>query len=177
MNIANKLTLFRILLVPVFVILRRVGGPNMELASAFVFIIAAATDFLDGNLARKYNLVTTFGKFADPLADKILTVSAFILCAEEGLIPGWGVIIIVAREFIVTGLRVLAASEGITIAASFYGKLKTTFQLISIIALLFYPLWGTLPGRILFYVAVALTLISGWDYLAKNKAVLNLSDL
>ena len=111
MNIANKLTILRLALVPVFVILMLVGSRSAAVLGAIVFTIASFTDFLDGHLARKYNLVTTFGKFLDPLADKILTISGFIILVEQGIIPAWGVIIIVARELAITGFRIIAASE------------------------------------------------------------------
>lgn len=177
MNIANKLTIFRLILVPIFVFLFLMDGPGARLAASIIFIIAAFTDFLDGHLARKYHLVTTFGKFLDPLADKILTISAFILFVENGTIPAWGVIIIVARELAITGFRILAASERVTIAASPFGKMKTITQLTALIALLFSP---PIPGRvglIIFYIAIVLTVLSGVDYLVKNKNFLNLDNI
>lgn len=177
MNIANKLTLFRIILVPFFVAFTMSNLEYGKLIGGIIFIIAASTDFLDGYLARSRNLITTFGKFADPLADKILTMSAFILLVEMGVIPSWGVIIIIAREFIVTGFRVIAASNQVTIAASPYGKLKTIFQLISIIWLLFSRILPLNIGIFLYYIAVILTIISGIDYLYKNIEVMDLNDI
>lgn len=177
MNIANKLTIMRLLLVPVFVILFLMKTPGARLAASLVFCVAAFTDFLDGHLARKYHLVTTFGKFLDPLADKVLTISAFIMLVEEGVIPAWGVIIIVARELAITGFRILAASDNITIAASPFGKIKTITQLLSLIALLFAPSVPQSVGIILFYIAVVLTVLSGIDYLIKNKGVLDLDNI
>ena len=177
MNIANKLTIMRLLLVPVFVILFLMKTPGTGLAASFVFCVAAFTDFLDGHLARKYHLVTTFGKFLDPLADKMLTISAPIMLVEEGVIPAWGVIIIVTRELAITGFRILAASDNITIAASPFGKIKTITQLLSLIALLFVPPVPQMIGIVLFYIAVVLTVLSGVDYLVKNKSVLDLENI
>ena len=177
MNLPNKLTFLRILMVPVFVILMYCDFNNARLYATIVFAIASFTDFLDGYLARKQGLVTNFGKFADPLADKILVCAALICLTEIGDIPAWGVIIIIAREFAVTGLRVIAASENITISASKLGKFKTVSQLISMIILLsdnskFYSI-----GLVLFYVAVIFTIVSGIDYFVKNKKVLDLDNM
>lgn len=177
MNLPNKLTFLRILMVPIFVILMYCDFNNARLYATIVFAIASFTDFLDGYLARKQGLVTNFGKFADPLADKILVCAALICLTEMGDIPAWGVIIIIAREFAVTGLRVIAASENITIAASKLGKFKTVSQLISMIILLsnnskFYSI-----GLTLFYVAVIFTIVSGIDYFVKNKKVLDLDNM
>lgn len=177
MNIANKLTLFRVILVPFFVFFlisnikfgRQIGG--------IIFIIASCTDFLDGYLARKHNLVTTFGKFADPLADKILTISAFILLVEMQIIGAWGVIIIISRELIITGFRVIAASNQVTIAASPFGKLKTVLQLFSIIFFLFAPPIPILLGKIVYYLAILMTIISGIDYLYKNIGIMDLDNI
>ncbi len=177
MNIANKLTILRLALVPVFVILMLVGSRSAAILGAIVFTIASFTDFLDGHLARKYNLVTTFGKFLDPLADKVLTISGFIILVEQGIIPAWGVIIIMARELAITGFRIIAASESITIAASPFGKLKTITQLASLIALLFSPPIPQGIGVFIFYIAVILTVLSGIDYFVKNKSVLDLENM
>ncbi|MDD7362986.1 MAG: CDP-diacylglycerol--glycerol-3-phosphate 3-phosphatidyltransferase [Peptoniphilus sp.] len=177
MNIANKLTVLRLVLVPVFVILMLINTAASVRIGAIVFVVASFTDFLDGYLARKHHLVTTFGKFLDPLADKILTISAFILLVENGVIPAWGVIIIVARELAITGFRVIAASEDVTIAASPFGKIKTITQLASLIVLLFSPLLPQTLGIVLFYIAVVLTVASGIDYFVKNKTVLDLSNM
>ncbi|MDQ0507823.1 CDP-diacylglycerol--glycerol-3-phosphate 3-phosphatidyltransferase [Peptoniphilus ivorii] len=177
MNIANKLTMLRILMVPLFVLLMLLKTQEMRYIGAAVFVVAAFTDFLDGYLARKYDLVTTFGKFLDPLADKILTISAFILLVEFGVIPAWGVIVIVARELAITGFRVIAASENVTIAASGFGKIKTISQLLCLIALLFAPAIPESIGIVLFYIAVILTVLSGIDYLVKNKDLLDLKNI
>ena len=177
MNLPNKLTFMRILLVPVFVILMYCDFANARLFATAVFAIASFTDFLDGYLARRDNLVTNFGKFADPLADKILVCSALICLTGIQDIPAWGVIIIIAREFAVTGLRVIAASENITIAASKLGKIKTVTQLFSMLFLLTDITSLYKPGLYLFYIAVAFTVISGVDYFYKNIKVLDLENI
>ena len=178
MNIANKLTLLRLFLVPVFIISYEIHGVN-SIIPGLIFVLTAATDFFDGHLARKYDLVTTFGKFMDPLVDKVLTQAGFILLASSGHIPAWTVIVIIFRELLITGLRTLAASNNVTIAASVYGKLKTVSQFVAITAFL---LKGSLniPSLaldILLYISVAMTIISGIDYLYKNKEVLDLDNM
>ena len=177
MNIANKLTVLRLALVPIFVVLMLIGTQATTILGAIVFTIASFTDFLDGHLARKYNLVTTFGKFLDPLADKVLTISGFIILVEQNIIPAWGVIVIVARELAITGFRIIAASEDITIAASPFGKLKTITQLASLIALLFSPPIPQGIGVFIFYIAVILRFLTGIDFSIKNKTVLALENL
>ena len=173
MNIANQLTILRIVLVPVFMYFLLAG--NMNLAAA-IFIIASLTDFLDGFLARKMNLITNLGKFMDPLADKVLVMAAFICLVEIGSVSSWAVVIILGREFIVSIFRAVAAAEGIVIAASWWGKLKTNSQMLAIVLLLFNntPL-EVMDGQlaqIVLWIAVALTVISGVDYIIKNKQVL-----
>ena len=177
MNTPNKLTLMRTLMVPIFVLCMYLDFNNSRIIATLIFAIASFTDFLDGYLARRDNLVTNFGKFADPLADKILVCSAMIMLVSTGEMPAWAVIIIIAREFTITGFRIIAASENITIAASPLGKFKTVTQLISNILLLtgiekFRPL-----GMGIFYLAVVFTVISGADYLIKNKKVLDLENI
>lgn len=177
MNTPNKLTFLRIIMVPIFIIFMYMDFENSKLIATFIFILASMTDFLDGYLARRYNLVTNFGKFADPLADKILVSSAMLMLLEYNILPAWGVIIIIAREFAVTGFRIVAASENITIAASKLGKIKTVSQLISMILLLSRIEIFIRPGIILFYIAVIFTIISGSDYFIKNKKVLDLENM
>ena len=177
MNTPNKLTLMRTLMVPIFVLCMYLDFNNSRIIATLIFAIASFTDFLDGYLARRDNLVTNFGKFADPLADKILVCSAMIMLVSTGEMPAWAVIIIIAREFTITGFRIIAASENITIAASPLGKFKTVTQLISNILLLtgiesFRPI-----GMAIFYLAVVFTVISGADYLIKNKKVLDLENI
>ena len=173
MNIPNQLTILRIILIPVFIVLLMKGYPYW---SAAVFIAASATDALDGHIARKYNMVTNFGKIMDPLADKLLVTSALICFVELGVVPGWMVIVILAREFIITGLRAVAAGDGIIIAAGKSGKLKTVFQMVAIIVLLLqdfpFTLFTTIPvGMILLWVAVILTIYSGVEYIIQNRQV------
>jgi CDP-diacylglycerol--glycerol-3-phosphate 3-phosphatidyltransferase len=177
MNLANKLTIARVLLIPVFILVYYTSGVGFW--AALVFGIATITDTLDGYIARSRKLITTFGKFADPLADKILVTSALILLVGSRIIPAWAVILIIAREFIVTGFRILAASERITIAASPLGKLKTITQFVAILLLLLgNPFFGSFPMDLLmFYLSVFLTIVSGADYLLRNKQVLDLSNL
>ena len=173
MNLPNKLTLLRICLIPVFVILMLSQVSNFFLISCIIFIIASITDFLDGKIARKYNLVTDFGKFMDPLADKLLVLSALICMIEYDLVAGWMVIIIVARELTVSILRAIAADNGKVIAASGGGKIKTTSQMIAIILLLIGANYANetivFIGTIAMYIATIFTLYSGIDYLYKNR--------
>lgn len=173
MNIANQLTILRILFIPFFIYFLL----NENMIVAFVlFALASFTDFLDGYLARKFKLITNFGKFMDPLADKLLVTSALICFVELGVLNSWVVVIILSREFIVSIFRAIAAAEGIVIAASWWGKSKTISQMIMIIVLLLnnYPFesFGIPVDQILIYVATALTVISGYDYIVKNKQVL-----
>lgn len=176
MNIANKVTVLRLLLIPVFLVLYYIYGTDYNIA-AIVFVIASLTDALDGHLARSRNLVTTFGKFVDPLVDKLLTMAAFVVLVEASIIPAWAVIIIIARELIITGFRTLAADKGITIAASKWGKLKTTSQMIALVLLLLNNSTLNIAGVYVFYIAVILTIVSGLDYIIKNKEVLDLENI
>lgn len=174
MNLPNKLTLLRILLVPVFIILEMNGHSYSALC---VFVAASVTDLLDGWIARKYNMVSNFGKLMDPLADKILTMAAFVCLVEQGQVAGWMVIVILAREFIVTGLRTVAANEGIVIAAVWSGKIKTTLQMTAIILLLLknWPFeYINIPmDQIFLWAAVVMTVVSGAEYMIKNKQLLS----
>ncbi|WP_105615951.1 CDP-diacylglycerol--glycerol-3-phosphate 3-phosphatidyltransferase [Vallitalea okinawensis] len=177
MNIANKLTILRMILVPFFIfffITDMVEQPMGRYIALGIFIIASLTDFLDGYLARSRNMVTTFGKFMDPLADKLLVVSALVSLTFLGELSPWVVMIIIAREFIISGFRLVAASEGIVIAASWWGKIKTATQMFMIILLLFNIDNPTvnLIEVVLIWAAVILTIVSLVDYLVKNKHVL-----
>ena len=176
MNIANKVTMIRLVLIPVFVVCFYIYGTSYNIA-AIVFLVASLTDALDGHLARSRNLVTNFGKFVDPLVDKVLTIAAFIVLVETKVIPAWAVIIIIARELIITGFRTLAADMGITIAASVWGKAKTISQMVTLVMLLLNNQTLNKFGIYIFYLAVILTVISGWDYLIKNKKVLDLENI
>ena len=175
MNLPNKLTVLRVLLIPFFVAaLLWDHGENMTLryGAAAIFIVASLTDLLDGKIARKYNLVTNFGKFMDPLADKLLVCAALICLIEMDRIPAWIVIIIISREFIISGFRLVASDNGVVIAASYWGKFKTVFQMLMICLMIadLEPL--TLVTQIIMWVALALTVVSLVDYLMKNKSVM-----
>jgi CDP-diacylglycerol--glycerol-3-phosphate 3-phosphatidyltransferase len=177
MNLPNKLTILRIVLIPFFVFFMLTDiVPHTFWIAEVLFIVASLTDTADGKIARKYNLVTNFGKFMDPLADKMLVSSAFICLVALGRIPAWIVIVIIAREFIISGFRLVASDNGIVIAASYWGKFKTTFQMLAIILLIVnlgekYPYMHILE-QILIYVALILTIVSMVDYVAKNIDVL-----
>lgn len=181
MNLPNKITFIRVLLIPVFIIMFYMDIPNSQIYAGIIFIIASLTDTLDGYLARKHSLVTKLGKFIDPLADKLLVSAALILLTERNIIPGWVVIIIIAREFTITGFRIIAASEGVTIAASSLGKFKTITQLIAIVLLLFNNIFFNkfnIPmDQIFLYISLIFTVLSGFDYIYKNISTLNLTDI
>lgn len=187
MNLPNKLTIMRILLIPLIIIAAEINYFNEEILFAnvtlaniivlVIFCVAAFTDYLDGHIARKRNLVTDFGKFMDPLADKLLVFSAFIILIELDRIPGWIVMVIIAREFMVTGIRLIAANSNVVIAASSLGKAKTVSQMVAIILLLVnaYPFSlisenvGVVIAIVITYIALGLTVISGIEYFIKNK--------
>ena len=185
MNLPNKLTLARILLVPVFMVLAGMGQygtssyePGWYLAAGIVFAAASFTDFLDGYLARKWNLVTDFGKFADPLADKLLTTVAFLYMMRDGVCSLWVVAIILAREFAVSGVRMLAAASNQVIAANLWGKVKTVLQMLTIL-LYYFAASLSAPGgilavalvtQLLCWLVAAVTLASGAIYLWQNRA-------
>ena len=173
MNVPNQLTIIRIVLTPVFLALFLSDIPHHYLIGLIVFAIGSFTDFLDGKIARKYNLVTNFGKFMDPLADKLLVCSAMIALVDLGKIAGWIVIVIIAREFIISGFRLIASDNGVVIAASYWGKFKTTFQMIMIILLILdLPfVYMNIVNNIVVYVALILTVISLVDYIFKNYKV------
>ncbi len=175
MNLPNKLTVTRVILIPFFVFaLLYQGGENQTFrwVAAAVFIVASLTDLLDGKIARKYNLVTNFGKFMDPLADKLLVCSALICLIELRQLPAWMVIIIISREFIISGFRLVASDNGIVIAASYWGKFKTTFQMIAVILLIVNLPALTFITNLCVWAALVLTVVSLVDYLFKNHKVL-----
>ena len=173
MNLPNKLTMFRVILIPFFIffLLVPVTAYDKWIALA-IFIIASLTDLLDGKIARKYNLVTNFGKFMDPLADKLLVCSALICLIELHKIPAWMVIIIIAREFIISGFRLVASDNGVVSAASYWGKIKTTFQMIAVCLLIADIPALHLLTQIVLWIAVILTVVSLADYVIKNKNVM-----
>lgn len=175
MNLPNKLTLFRVFLIPFFVLfmLVNITGEYDKYIAVAIFIIASLTDMLDGKIARKYNLVTNFGKFMDPLADKLL-VCAALICLIGNKLQAWIVIVIISRELIISGFRTVAADNGVVIAASWWGKYKTTAQMIMIIVMIInldYHWYGILE-YVLIYLSLVLTIISLVDYMVKNRQVL-----
>ena len=170
MNLPNKLTLARIIAVPVFVVLYMRG---LFIPAFFIFILASLTDMLDGKIARKYNLITNFGKIMDPLADKILVYSAFCLMVEDGSVPSWMLIIILLREFAVSGMRTVAAANGIVIAAGMSGKIKTVLQMIAVPLLILrsvHPVLNTL-ATVFLWASLVMTVYSGVEYIVQNKQV------
>ena len=173
MNLPNKLTILRMIMIVPFVVfmLVPIGGAAGKWIALALFVIASLTDLLDGKIARKYNLVTTFGKFMDPLADKLLVCSALICLVELGRIPAWIVIIIISREFIISGFRLVASDKGVVIAASWWGKFKTTFQMVMIVLMIADIAALSIVTQIVMWIALILTVVSLIDYLVKNKDV------
>lgn len=173
MNLPNKLTLMRVIMIPFFIVFLLVPiTPYDNWIALAIFILASLTDFLDGYIARKYHLVTNFGKFMDPLADKLLVCSALICLIELERIPAWMVILIIAREFIISGFRLIASDNGVVIAASYWGKFKTTLQIVAVCLLI-----ADIPAlaavtQIVLWIAIILTVVSLVDYLIKNKDVM-----
>ena len=174
MNLPNKLTILRMIMIVPFVVfmLAPIGGAAGKWIALALFVIASLTDLLDGKIARKYNLVTTFGKFMDPLADKLLVCSAMICLVEMGRIPAWIVIIIISREFIISGFRLVASDKGVVIAASWWGKFKTTFQMAMIVLMIADLPVLAIVTQIVMWIALILTVVSLADYLMKNKDVM-----
>ena len=173
MNLPNKLTVLRVILIPFFIYFL-MYTPYKYVALA-IFIVASLTDLLDGKIARKYNLVTNFGKFMDPLADKLLVCAALICFVEKSLLPSWMVIIIISREFIISGFRLVAVEQGVVIAANYWGKVKTTCQMIMIILLVAQiplPIFDIL-GQIFIWAALIMTVVSLVVYLYDNRKVLD----
>ena len=186
MNLANKLTLLRVILVPVFMAFLLGKSMEFQIAALVVFVIASLTDMLDGKIARRYNQMTTFGKFADPLADKMLTTAAFLVFMQQGIIDVWAVMIILIREFAVSGVRLAAAGEGKVIAASFFGKFKTVAQMAAIIITILINIIVTVSSTFitrsvanhvsaaLIWISVVFTVLSGADYIVKNWGLMKL---
>lgn len=180
MNTANKLTVLRVILVPVFMFFLLMESTWAHIVALVVFSLASLTDMLDGKIARKYNMITNFGKFMDPLADKMLTTAAFLIFMQKGIIGSWELMIILAREFMVSGVRLLAAGEGNVIAASFWGKFKTVSQMAAIIVTIvlmlstrFIPEQAMMTiSSILIWISIVFTIISGVEYVVKNKGCL-----
>lgn len=174
MTTANKLTIVRIVLVPVFLAVLYAGFPNSNYVALAIFIIASLTDFLDGYIARHYNQITNFGKFMDPLADKILVMSAMCWFVENGQMPGWALAIVLFREFAVSGMRLVAVEQGKVIAAAWSGKVKTFSTMIAL-CLMFLPIPAWL-NTVCIVVIVATTIYSGVEYFIKNKDVFKNAD-
>ena len=175
MNLPNKLTTLRVIMIPFFVFfLLWQNGENytFRMIALALFIIASLTDLLDGKIARKYNLVTNFGKFLDPLADKLLVCSALICLIELNALPAWMVIIIISREFIISGFRLIASDNGVVIAASYWGKFKTTFQMVSVVLLILDIPALAFVTTICVWIALVLTIVSLVDYIYKNHKIL-----
>ena len=181
-NLPNRLTLLRIILIPIFVVLASFEILYCQLAAAVVFAVACITDYLDGNIARKRNLVTNFGKFADPIADKMLVMSAYVVLVGQERMPAWVCIIFLAREFTISGFRLVAAGSGKVIAAGILGKIKTATQMVaSIMLLILVPCngkadsallgnVGIIVTNVMMYIAVVMTVWSGTDYIYKNRS-------
>ena len=175
MNLPNKLTVMRVILIPFFVaalLYDNGSSQTMRVVANVIFIVASLTDLFDGKIARKYNLVTNFGKFMDPLADKLLVCSALICMIELRELPAWMVIIIISREFIISGFRLVASDNGVVIAASYWGKFKTTFQMIAVVLLILGIPSLSMVTTAVVWIALVLTVISLVDYIAKNVNVL-----
>ena len=179
MNLPNKLSLLRICMIPFFVVFALMPPLWAQIVALLIFIIASLTDLLDGKIARKYNLVTNFGKFIDPIADKLLVMSALIVLVEQGRMPGWICILMMAREFLISGFRLVAADSGKVIAAGWLGKVKTVTQMISVITLFlltpasvgaepFFGDIGVIIANVIMYAAALMTVWSGADYIVKN---------
>ena len=176
MNLPNKLTVFRMILIPVmvvFMLIPSLAGSASNYIALAIFVIASLTDLFDGMIARKYNLITDFGKFMDPLADKLLVCCAMICMQSQGIIPVWVLLIIIAREFIISGFRLVASSKGIVIAADMWGKLKTNAQMFMVIFFFLDKIYAChIIATVLMYIAVVLTVLSLIDCLYKNREVL-----
>ncbi|MBQ2777937.1 MAG: CDP-diacylglycerol--glycerol-3-phosphate 3-phosphatidyltransferase [Peptococcaceae bacterium] len=176
MNLPNKLTIARMCMVPLFMIALMINTPESRIIATVIFALASLTDMLDGQIARKHNMVTNFGKLMDPLADKVLTAAAMICLVELGDLAAWIAVVIIFREYLITGLRSVAANENIVVAANIWGKVKTVCQMIALMLLMLKPqivaLCGIDIGLWVMYVAVALTIYSGLDYVLKlNKQI------
>ena len=172
MNLPNKLTMLRVLLIPVFMVVLYWDFPGATWVAVAIFIVASFTDLLDGKIARKYNLVTDFGKFADPLADKMLVTAALLWFVEIGQMPAWAVLIVVIREFAVSGLRMVAADKGRVIAAGWSGKVKTASTMVCIVLMLIPPVAREISSLCV-AVIVLTTIYSGVEYFIKNLDVLS----
>ena len=173
MNLPNKLSVLRVLCIPAIVVLMLLPGDGCRWASAALFALASFTDYLDGHIARSRNLITDFGKFIDPVADKLLVLSAMVMLCHLGLLPGWAVVIVLARELSVDGLRLIAVTKGKVIAAAKLGKWKTFIQMLLVLFLMIFriPVFSHWTGIVLFTAAIGLTIVSGVEYFRKNRSL------
>lgn len=173
MNIPNILTIIRILFIPVFVVIYYLGFYGWNIVTAILIAIASVTDYLDGAIARKYNLITDFGKLIDPIADKLLVAAALLILLDWGKVSAWVVIILIGREFIISGFRMVAAGKGVVIAAGMSGKIKTVVQMLGVILLFlnnwFFAAWNVPLGEIFIYASVVLSVWSCGEYIIKNR--------
>lgn len=182
MNLANKLTVFRMILIPFFLVFFLTDFTDCNrLIALIIFVVATITDKLDGTIAKKYNMVTNFGKFMDPMADKLLVCSALVCLCAKGELPAWVVLVIIAREFAISGIRQIAADNNVAIAASNWGKAKTVAQMLMIIVLLTAKVFPTINlffiPDFLIYASVALTVISLVEYMVKNRKVITMGEM
>ena len=173
MTTANKLTILRVVLIPVFLLALLLPFPGHKWLALAVFVLASATDYLDGHIARSRSLVTDFGRFLDPVADKLLVLSAMVMLCHLGLLPGWAVVIVLARELSVDGLRLIAVTKGKVIAAAKLGKWKTFIQMLLVLFLMIFriPVFSHWTGIVLFTAAIGLTIVSGVEYFRKNRSL------
>ena len=173
MNLPNKLSLLRVLCIPAIVVLMLLPGDICRWGAVVLFVLASVTDFFDGRIARSRNLITDFGKFIDPLADKMLVLSCMIMLVEKALLPAWAVVLVLARELSVDGLRLVAATKGTVIAAAKLGKWKTFIQMLLVLYLMIFriPVFSHWTGIILFTAALVLTIVSAVEYFRKNRSV------
>ncbi|MCD8144680.1 MAG: CDP-diacylglycerol--glycerol-3-phosphate 3-phosphatidyltransferase [Oscillospiraceae bacterium] len=175
MNLPNKITMFRVIMIPAFLVFCYLSFPGSRYIALACFVVASLSDFLDGKIARSRNLVTDFGKFMDPLADKCLVTAAMLVFVEWGQMPAWVLAVVIAREFAVSGLRMMAASGGKVIAAAWSGKVKTAATMVCVI-LMFLPIPGWL-NTVCWLVILVTTVYSGVEYFIKNRTVIDWSDL
>lgn len=171
LTLASKITIFRLALIPLIIILMYIPGNVSAIAAITLYIVASLSDFADGYIARKYNQVSTFGKFLDPLADKFLVLSVMLVLVERGIFPGWAALIVVARELAVTSLRLFAVEKGIVIAAAVSGKAKTAFTMPALLIMMLPSIIPTWLITTLWAMILLLTVYSGWEYFSKNKGV------
>ncbi len=175
MNLANRITMFRVIMIPVFLVFCYLDFPAGKYIALVIFILASLSDFADGQIARRRNLVTDFGKFMDPLADKVLVTAAMLVFVEWGLMPAWVLAVVIAREFAVSGLRMMAAANGKVIAAAWSGKVKTASTMVCVI-LMFLPIPAAL-NTVCWVVILATTVYSGIEYFLRNKNVIDWKNL